>query len=114
MKNRSSFSLIALCLANMSILTRALAIRSVGLISGSFLSSVRSKATTCASNLKMTVTDSILLDNPMLKRDHLPLFNEIEPKHVTSAVRSDLAKLKEDFKGIGSSLRLNIALKHDT
>ena len=49
----------------------------------------------------------------MLKRDHLPLFNEIEPKHVTSAVRSDLAKLKEDFKGICSSLRLNIALKHD-
>lgn len=113
MKSRPSFSLIALCFANMSILTRAFAVRSVGLLSGSFLSSVRSKATTYASNLKMTVTDSMLLDNPMLKRDHLPLFNEIEPKHVTSAVRSDLAKLKEDFKGTASSLRLNVYLKHD-
>ena len=94
-------------------LTRAFAVRSVGLLSGSLLTSVRSKATTCASNLKMTVTDSMLLDNPMLKRDHLPLFNEIEPKHVTSAVRGDLAKLKEDFKGIARRLLLNALRWYD-
>ena len=80
-------------------LSRSFAVRSVGLLSGSFLSAVRSKSTIAASHLKMTTTDAMLLDNPMLKRDHLPLFNEIEPKHVTSAVLNDLAKLKEDFKG---------------
>ena len=99
MKKQSSLTLIVLCIANMSILSRSFAVRSVGLLSGSFFSSVRSKAAFATTSLKMTATDTIILDNPLLKRDNLPLFNEIEPKHVTSAVFSYLAKLKTDFAG---------------
>ena len=99
MKEQSSLTLIVLCFANMSILSRSFAVRSVGLLSGSFLSSVRSKAAFATTALKMTATDTLILDNPLLKRDHLPLFNEIEPKHVTSAVLNDLEKLKVEFAG---------------
>jgi hypothetical protein len=99
MKRQSSLTLIVLCFATMSTLSRSFAVRSVGLLSGSFLSSVRSKAAFATTALKMTATDTLILDNPLLKRDHLPLFNEIEPKHVTSAVLNDLAKLKTDFAG---------------
>jgi hypothetical protein len=79
----------------MSILSRAFVARGV-FLSGSFLSSVRSKSS-CDSKLKMSAG---LLDNPLLKRDHLPLFSEIQSVHILPSVKSDLEKLKIDFKGI--------------
>eukprot|EP00596_Hydrurales_sp_CCMP1899_P005259 CAMPEP_0119039880 /NCGR_PEP_ID=MMETSP1177-20130426/9621_1 /TAXON_ID=2985 /ORGANISM="Ochromonas sp, Strain CCMP1899" /LENGTH=694 /DNA_ID=CAMNT_0007004339 /DNA_START=199 /DNA_END=2283 /DNA_ORIENTATION=- len=39
-----------------------------------------------------------ILDNPLLKRDHLPLFSEIQSVHILPSVKSDLEKLKIDFK----------------
>ena len=98
MKTQSSLILTVLCSATMFSQSRSFAVRSVGLLSGSFLSSVRSKAP-FSTSLKMTTTDTLLLDNPMLKRDHLPLFNEIEPIHVKSAILNDLDALKKDFLG---------------
>jgi hypothetical protein len=99
MKTQSSLILTVLCSATMFSQSRSFAVRSVGLLSGSILSSVRSKAA-FSTSLKMTTTvDALLLDNPMLKRDHLPLFKEIEPVHVKSAILNDLDALKKDFSG---------------
>ena len=34
-----------------------------------------------------------------MKQDKLPLFKEIDAKHVTPAIQHDLEKLKADFAG---------------
>ena len=38
--------------------------------------------------------------NPLSKKDALPLFQEIETKDVMPAIKTDLDKLKTDFKGM--------------
>ena len=77
-------------------------------LSFSLVSSLAKKKSTCSgdSTTKVaaasTTSTGILLlkDNALLKRDGLPLFNDIDPKQVAPAIEFDLNNLKQSFQGI--------------
>lgn len=82
---------------------------SFGVLSFSLVSSLAKKKSTCSSDgttklaaaTTTTAATSILSlkDNALLKRDGLPLFNEIDPKQVVPAIEFDLNNLKQNFQG---------------
>lgn len=64
----------------------------VGLFAQTVLIAHHSRAT-CES------VQSELNNNPLMKKDGLPLFKEIQPSHIVPALQADLNQLKTDFKG---------------
>eukprot|EP01035_Chromulina_nebulosa_P019895 gene19895-25850_t len=87
----------------MSMLSRAIGAKAYGLgvLSMSFLSPIRSTHSEfCASKLSETQ-----IKNPLLNKQSLPKFSEIETVHVKSAVEVDLNYLNENFSEFESELK---------
>jgi hypothetical protein len=50
-------------------------------------------------NLTINAKSGDLANNPLCKKDGLPLFNEIKANHVGPAIQYDINKMKNDFAG---------------
>ena len=75
---------------------------SIGVLSFSLVSSLAKKrsSATCSSSTELSMTTTPIKENALLKKDSLPLFNDIDPKKdVAPAIEFDLNNLKQSFKG---------------
>lgn len=97
-------SVIALFIAIMSTLLKALSLRSYGVgagfLSSAYLTHNLSKRAVCEPTSRQMSSASVALaNNPLLKKDSTPLFAEITNEHILPAVQKDLASLKTGFSG---------------
>lgn len=102
--SHKTFFFVATLIMSTSYLFRSTCARplGIGILSNALLFGATSKHTRCdvTSRLHSTATSpDDLGSNPLNKKNHLPLFAQIEPKHVIPAVQHDLSKMKTEFLG---------------